>query len=504
VIYVGGVRVSTQPNLLFSYDFSLAAAKAVQNRDRTIVDGYRLSNLIAGALAECEDKEVFRTLVTRATKGRLADAEAAFANQVSRATQKRLLLELGAELFPGAVYFADINSDEAALDLGDRGYTPISFVGLNQWTASRLAGLLGLRSASQIVARREQKREQVTWTKPRDITAIERANLDTAIAAVRAVFGPAALGTVKVYEQAVLESGECFEANGFYVPTGAGDIAIRHDQLGNPRGLLETLVHEGGHRLGHRHASRFGMTWPEYTDRSRGFEHVLGSLAAAAAQMLVDGVRPEAVASLGAAFEAAAEAEAADPIAAGQAPASPGFAWVVRRSGQRRYFDLVSDTAVAFGTVFAARLAAFGAAADLPPARHAGAYARASFISAETVKRLAAGQSLGLALARWIDTCALTRLNPGVAWWAIVGAEEVRKRANRRRSSRMSESLAEQAQEALTAIAALGPEAAALAAGLRGYISGAIRPALADTAWLAPIARLVEIAASAAPEPPTS
>ena len=503
LIYVGGVRVSTQANLLFSYDFSLIEAKTAQNRDRTIVDGYALSRLISGALAECEDKAVFAALIKRAQTGKLAEAEAGFANQVTRATQKRLLLELGAELFGGAVYFADINSDEAALDLADRGYQPVAFTGLAQWTGSRLASLLGLRSASQIVARREQKREQVVWTKPSAITAAERANLEAQIGLVRAVFGSTALGVVKVYESAKLESGECFEAHGFYSPTGAGDVAIRHDQLSNPVGLLETLVHEAGHRLGHRQAARFGMTWPEYTDRSRGFEHVLGVLAASAAKMLHDGVRPEAVAATAAAIEAAGLAVAADPLAAGLEPAAPGFAWVVRVNGAYRYFDLITDPAVTFAAAFSAKVHAAGQAAGLPPVRHPGAYAKAAFVSSSQVTRLMIGQSLGLSFARWIDVCAPSGLNPGAAWWAMVGAEETLKRV-KRRSTKMGGTTGQWAEDALASLATLGPEAEQIAARLRGYIDGTRRPETSNAYWLAPIARAVELAIAASPVTPAA
>lgn len=495
-IYIGGVQVSRQVNLLFSYDFSLAAAKAVQNRDRTIVDAHSLNRLVSDALGACVDKDVFRRLVRQAVEGTLADAEASFPNVMSQANQKRILSEIGSEMFAGAVYFADTSNDEAALDLGDRGYEAVAFNGLNQWTAKRLAALLGLRSASQIAAKREVKREQVAWTKSATISTVEQRNLDWAIATVATVFGAAAIGKVKVYDTAVLESGECFEAYGFYTPTGEGNIAVRHDRLADRDGLLETMIHEAGHRLGHRNPGRFGMQWAEYGDRSRGFEHVLGTLAAQAVKMLAEGVRPEAIATHAARNEVAADAVAKDLTTRGQKPAPPGFAWAERVRGQYRYFEMVAETAGEFSKAYAERVTAMGAAAGLHERRHAGAFAKESFVSTTQVKRLMAGDTLGLQYNRWVDCCARTGLNPGVAWWAIAGVAEARKRADRK-TGRMGGSVATSAEAATASVETLGPEAVTVAAVLRRLATGTQRADLTSDEWLNPIRRLVEIAVAA-------
>lgn len=292
-VYVGGVLVQDgKGDLLFSYDLALEAAKQLQNRDRSVIEGYALRRVVQDILRGTTDAAVLEQVARAALDGSLSETEQFFGNGVSY-EQKHVWREVGRRVLGNTdkAFFIDSGSEEVSLDLRDQGYRKVEHR-INQWQGNALLELMGASKASKLAVR-EPKGDRTEWVRPSSLTDVERENLDAAVRVVRGVWGWNALDQVKVYT-ANMVNGYDDGSLGFYSPGGKGRVAIRRSQLASLQDAVETLTHEAGHRLAHRERKQ-KHSW-EYQDRTRGFESQLERMAAQAAMLLLEkGVMPEPV-----------------------------------------------------------------------------------------------------------------------------------------------------------------------------------------------------------------
>jgi hypothetical protein len=278
-LYIGGVYVSTIPKMLASYDFPLAAAKSAQNRDRTVVSSETVQQLVCEALAATSDITVISKFVNHCLDGgKLADAEKYF-RWVTDPHVKAAFRTVSRDLFQGEkVFFSAPGDEEASLDLADKQVRMIQ-TKLDYGTNYGLMSLLGIQQAQ--AARKTiavESRKGTKYIAESKLTQAERLVLERTQEQVRAVFGSDAFDIVRVYS----ETSRYLECTlGFYEPNN-GSISLSRQILSEPLGALETLLHECAHRLAHRRGT-------EYNDRSRGFEHQLGTMLALAVARLTDG-----------------------------------------------------------------------------------------------------------------------------------------------------------------------------------------------------------------------
>lgn len=277
-IYVLGVYVQEKRKAVFGYDL---ANKRVQNRDRTIVEGWALQSAIRDILCHLTDPQLIRQLVDAALAGKLGEEERSFLDNYT-AEFKPLMKQIGAELYEGRqVCFQDpMDPDhETLLDLQDRGYELVS-CDMNPHHAAKLFRLLGVRSVASL--RKREPRQLITeWLKPNTLETDERETLERAVVLVKRVFGDDVLGKVDAYETTrEEEADEQLHWGGFYQPS-SGRIGIQRRNLASFEQTLEVLLHECAHRILHR-ARR------EFRDRTREFEAQLGRMGAKLAIALCD------------------------------------------------------------------------------------------------------------------------------------------------------------------------------------------------------------------------
>jgi hypothetical protein len=282
-VYIGGVLVAEKRRLIFSYDFSLDQAKSMQNRDRTVVDAQAQDRLIAQALSELTDVDLVERWARAGLADDLGQAEQCF--PYSPLPEQKLAFAQARERVIGAkgekVCHCFHGDEEALLDLKDRGYRVIERK-MSGYCFDSLMKLMEVPSAGELVRKPPAEREERTeWIKDKDLTEDERANLKGAVAIIRAVFGPNAVGTVSAYERTWMEgtTGD-MGWGGFYMPRGAGRIGIQREELSTLRQAVRVLGHEAAHRIRHRKAS-----W-EYQDRTRGFEQQLDGMLGQALMLL--------------------------------------------------------------------------------------------------------------------------------------------------------------------------------------------------------------------------
>ncbi|GAA3913858.1 sensor histidine kinase [Actinoplanes auranticolor] len=281
-VWIGGVLVSTVPGLLASYDLPLND-KALQNRDRTVIEAGALRTAVRAILADSTNPQVIDRFATHVLAGGSLREPEQFFTTVTHPRVRAAWRSWARTHLPADTYYTAIRDREAALDLADRGYTELTTRGLSEHDKQALMELLGVE-----VARTRQRthydktRNKTTWVADRALTTGERAMLTSTRQLVLRAIGAFALDRVRVYADS--EQEPC--ANGFYSPI-SGDVAIHRDVLTDRQQTLHTLVHEAAHRVGHRGGGRW-LPIPDYGDRSRGFEAVLSDFAALLLGYLAD------------------------------------------------------------------------------------------------------------------------------------------------------------------------------------------------------------------------
>jgi transcriptional regulator with XRE-family HTH domain len=313
-LYIGGVFVSANPKLMFSYDFPLALAKQHQNRDRTVLDGHALDHLIRGALTHLEDEAQLERWVGAALDGKLHRSEQCFYGQQPK--QLQVLHVIAKRLFAGrkVTWSEGYRDEEAVLDLRDRGYEVLKAKALDGYSQSSLFAALGVKKASALYHRPRVSQNRTTWTKRKDLSAAECDILDSAVKIVRGAYGVDAVGDCNVYESTRLEGADTdLRWGGFYEPTRSGKIGIQRQNLESLEATLDVLVHEAGHRLRHRRHGSY-----DFADRTRGFEWQLGQMACRA---LIIAHEAAAIPDVAAVAAEDAKAQAAKTLANAKHPA---------------------------------------------------------------------------------------------------------------------------------------------------------------------------------------
>jgi hypothetical protein len=530
LIYIGGVLVSERKDFVFSYDLALTSSRALQNRDRTTIDGVRLNGVIEEVLCECTDRAILQKLVQAALDGAISSAEAhLFSNYGLGVVQKRLLRdEIGKDLFGDRAVFYMGRGERAAedsLDLVDHGYTEIAMPKMESWIAERLMEYLGIPSSTSLAKHKTPPKQQTTeWVAEKDLTPDEKRVLTQTVAMVRSLWGAEALDKVRVYSKTTLSSGECVDMLGFYEP-GSGSIALLRDRLSSYELASQTMIHEVAHRLAHRFPHKVGLAWPEYNDRTRGFERALGHMVAMIADRYRQAVGEATIAREAAATVAVKEEAkrvpqaawvAADLAAAARGQkALPGFHFIPRGG----WFDRVVEPGMAFGELFldvATKLQNDGQTSGQtggkngqtrkPKKFSAAAYSKANFVRSRSVLNISKGMiPYDKSYPDITDVLAPTGLSPAVAWLAgyVPGVAlgrryDWKQQARAARFAPFTPYLRKFAADRCGEVAAFaqdfGPEWQTVTDQILAIVNGGhIGNATSSAEWLKPFARLVEL-----------
>ncbi|GAA4470900.1 ATP-binding protein [Phytohabitans houttuyneae] len=281
-VWIGGVLVNTIPGLLASYDLPLTG-KHLQNRDRTVIDAGSLRDAVRDILATSQDQTVIGRFAQHVLAGNgLREPEQFFAH-VTRPRVRAAWRTWARANLPTKTFYTRSGDEEATLDLQDQGFTHVSARGLPAHQQRALMDLLGVDVARTRQRRHYDKtRNKTTWVAEHDLTVAQRALLHQSQQLVRAAIGAFALGRVRVFSAS--EELPC--ALGIYHPR-TGDVAIHIDALADRHLTLTALVHEAGHRVGHRGGGRWTPI-PDFQDRSRGFEQLLSEFAGILLHHLAD------------------------------------------------------------------------------------------------------------------------------------------------------------------------------------------------------------------------
>ncbi|MEV6932089.1 hypothetical protein AB0M46_47430 [Dactylosporangium sp. NPDC051485] len=282
-VWIGGVLVSTMPGLLASYDLPLDD-KALQNRDRTVIEAGALRDAVRRILAASEDQQLIDRFATHVLAGESLREPEQFFSDITGPRARAAWRTWARSHLPARAFFAGRGNEESVLDLQDNGYTQVAATGLpaaQQWALMTLLGVEIARVRQQ--QHYQRARGKTTWVRDRDLTAQERGTLTAARTLILRAVGPYALDRVRVYSDS--EESPC--ADGFYTPL-TGDTAIHRDILTDPHRTLTVLGHEAAHRIGHRGGGPYIPT-PDYHDRSRGFETMLSEIIGLLLGLLADG-----------------------------------------------------------------------------------------------------------------------------------------------------------------------------------------------------------------------
>jgi hypothetical protein len=281
-VWIGGVLVCTVAGLLASYDLPLDD-KALQNRDRTVIEAGALRDAIRAILAASDDATVVDRFAFHVLAGGKLREPEQFFTAVVEARPRAAWRTWARTHLPAKAFFAGTRQEEAVLDLQDKDYTAVTASGLPGYQESAVMTLLGVEVARVRQQRHyERTRDKTTWVRDRDLTAQQRGTLTAARALLLRAVGPFALDRVRVYSDS--EETPC--SLGFYIPR-SGDVAIHRDALADRHQTLSTLLHEAAHRVGHRGGGRFTPI-PDFSDRSRGFEDILSEFGGLLPGLLAD------------------------------------------------------------------------------------------------------------------------------------------------------------------------------------------------------------------------
>jgi hypothetical protein len=282
-VWIGGVLVTTVPGFLASYDLPLTD-KALQNRDRTVIEAGALRDAVRTILAGSDAPVLIDRFATHVLAGNNLREPEQFFTEITAPRVRAAWRTWARAHLPAQTFYTSSGNEEAALDLKDKGFTEVTANGLSTRNQFALMSLLDVEIARARQQRHHQTtRNTTTWVPDSSLTDQQRAALAAATQLVRRGIGAFALDRVRVYSQS--ESSPC--AAGFYNPT-TGAVAIHVDVLADRHQLLGVLLHEAAHRVGHRGGGRW-LPVADYADRCRGFEHILGDFAALLLGYLADG-----------------------------------------------------------------------------------------------------------------------------------------------------------------------------------------------------------------------
>lgn len=271
-IYVGGVLLAGDRDLLLSYDLPLTRAKHLIGRDRDIVDPWELGREIGEAIGATHDEDSLHRIAAAAIEGTLPHLEQRFVGRhVDTPQRRRAWSRVRNQLLGGQLVYWDEEdgSQERRLQAEDSGWRRIparSSVDVHREIMTRL-NIPHINKITTTPKRRRLPRVALTDTEKHHLSLVRRR--------IRRHLGDEALTRVVVFEEHTDE-----ECRGEYDPN-TDVIRIRRDQLATLTTTAEVLLHETAHRQA-RAQER------EWWDRTRGFEATLTEMAAA---LLVGGRR---------------------------------------------------------------------------------------------------------------------------------------------------------------------------------------------------------------------
>lgn len=481
-VWIGGVLVKEVPGLVFGYDLSLTAAKRLQNRDRTVIESYALSSAIATIQNDTTDPYLLAGWAEAALNGTLAEPERSITRyRVSTADQRRAWAQVSTMVLgdPTMRYYRKDRYDtQSALVLDDENMVEVVTNGLNQYDFVSFMNLLGVKPAS--VARATRPNRSVRWAKR--LTRAEQTAVDGSVATLRTIFGPDAIGRVRVYEE-VLDASRVSPCSwlGFYEPR-SGDIAVDRLILTNQTTLDETLFHETGHRIAHR--GLLGGHVTEHADRSRGFEEILGRMAVRMMTHLVQGRTLSQ-------FQPPTQTRPLLPCHVADPPSGRRLTY---RDGQRTRYPRAESTLGPRVRVLAvAGLLRWAEGRGIAERSMFAAYAKEHYVTTARVRQLLVepiGSQIGY--QHFLDVLSPLGVDPAVAWWATTGVMSV---WSNRRSTSKNRAFTRQARaDAARACGDLlaGPYAE-FAQPLRDLAdgNGQVRPEWDDDRWMSPILDLL-------------
>ena len=220
-VWIGGVLVSTVPGLRACYDLPLTD-KALQNRDRTVIEAGALRDAVRAILADSEDQQVIDRFATHVLAGGGLREPEQFFTQVIRPRARAAWRTWARAHLPARTFYTTSGNEEAALDLADQGFTEVAARGLSSHHQSAVMDLLGVEVArARQQHHHEKTRNKTTWVPDRALTPAQRSGLADARRLVCRAVGAFALDRVRVYSHS--EEMSC--AVGFYNPRN-GDVAV--------------------------------------------------------------------------------------------------------------------------------------------------------------------------------------------------------------------------------------------------------------------------------------
>jgi hypothetical protein len=157
-VWIGGVLVTTMPGFLASYDLPLTS-KALQNRDRTVIEADALRDAVRAILAVSQDPAVIGRFATHVLADhRLREPEQFFPDVREPRTQAAWR-SWATSYLPEKTFYTDSGTEEAALELKDKGFTELTSRGLARHQQYVFMRLLGVTLAP---LRHREHREQTS------------------------------------------------------------------------------------------------------------------------------------------------------------------------------------------------------------------------------------------------------------------------------------------------------------------------------------------------------
>ena len=469
-VWIGGVLVSEVRGLLASYDLPLAD-KALQNRDRTVIEAGALRDAVRAVLADSADPEVIDLFARHVLAGgRLREPEQFFGEVLGPRVRAGWRTWARGHL-PERTFYTTSGQERDTLDLReDQGYTEVSAPGLPEHQMWPFMALLGVEVAR--IRQRQQvdrARRTTVWVADRDLTPAQRTALADAVTLIRRAIGGFALDRVRVYAHS--EERAC--TLGFY-DSGSGTVAVRLDALAERRRLLMVLMHEAAHRVAHRGGGIF-LPVRDFQDRERGFEQVLSDFAALLLEYLAD-ARP---------LPALDDTPAPPPVPRRRVGMHDPAVPLVRRQLARLVTDRLPHALAA------------GGFADIRALVHSTAVHRDYWRVLENPKPLGYRRAWG-GTAWHYDKLALLAealgVHPPVVWLGYNLCEAPfhgRHRDNWDKPGAWSATARQLTQRACTDLEALGGVYAEQVPALRALLDGTTPTPKDDEGWQAPVLALI-------------
>jgi hypothetical protein len=257
-IYINGTKVGRLENAKFSYH--LSGKIDIGNRDREVIDAYKVRPYIREMLRDTTSHTVLRQLFQAATT-RESAAETQIGidlSQVSKETRKRwnLVLRKTFNFSKTLISDGDHGDDFEATQLGYQ----VLVVWDHSWEmAMRMAGMRGTRSVVK-----GEKAANVGRVAMKNLTDIEKTNLRKAKRLIKKHYGP--VGAIRIIEKLTGLAANDDAVNGYY-DRETDRIFLTRKILVDEAQTLHTLLHESVHKH-----TGFG-------DNTREFEQALLDVA---------------------------------------------------------------------------------------------------------------------------------------------------------------------------------------------------------------------------------